>query len=191
MAKPMWYTRSQLKRRQSIRGTASEKVTEIKREDFMKHSLRFLFLLLSLALLGGSALGQTVPPELINYPDTILHNGKIATMEDKTTSSNPGTIVQALAIREGKVLSAGTNQRMLALKGPQTKIVDLKGRTVVPGIIDTHSHLYDYALDSRDKEGVRTRVRAKPGETWESIKKRTLDIVKQEAAKKKPGEWIA
>src|ERR687891_2389176 len=191
MAKPMWYTRSQLKRRQSIRGTASEKVTEIKREDFMKHSLRFLFLLLSLALLGGSALGQTVPPELINYPDTILHNGKIATMEDKTTSSNPGTIVQALAIREGKVLSAGTNQRMLALKGPQTKIVDLKGRTVVPGIIDTHSHLFDYALDSLGDASPRTRLKAEQNDTWESIKQRTLETVRREAAKRKAAEWIA
>jgi predicted amidohydrolase YtcJ len=157
----------------------------------MKHSVRFLFLLLSLALLGGSAFGQTVPAELINYPDTILHNGKIATMDDKTTSSNPGTIVQALAIREGKVLSAGTNQRILSLKGPQTKIIDLKGRTVVPGIIDTHSHLFDYALDAQENQAVRVRIRSTPGETWESVKKKTLDAVRQEVAKKKPGEWIA
>src|SRR5262245_19182704 len=95
---------------------------------------KFISFVLFLAFVTSRSWAQTVPPELVNYPDMILHNGKIATMDDKTTSSNPGSIVQALAIREGKVLAGGTNQRMLALKGPETKIVDLKGRTVVPGI---------------------------------------------------------
>ena len=151
----------------------------------------FISFVLFLGFLVSRSWAQTVPPELVSYPDMILHNGKIATMDDKTTSSNPGTIVQALAIREGKVLAGGTNQRMLSLKGPETKIVDLKGRTVVPGIIDTHSHLFDYALDAQEKSAVRTRIRAQAGETWDSVKKKTLDAVRQEAAKKKPGEWIA
>jgi len=146
---------------------------------------------LFLGFLVSRSWAQTVPPELVSYPDMILHNGKIAIMDDRTTSSNPGAIVQALAIREGKVLAGGTNQRMLSLKGPETKIVDLKGRTVVPGIIDTHSHLFDYALDAQEKSAVRTRIRAQAGETWDSVKKKTLDTVRQEAAKKKPGEWIA
>ena len=114
----------------------------------MKRSIKVLFLLVSLALVTRPVLAQTVPPELVIYPDTILHNGKIATMDDKTSSSNPGTMAQALAIRDGKIIAAGSNQQILGLKGPQTKIVDLKGRTVVPGIIDTHSHLFDYALDA-------------------------------------------
>ena len=151
----------------------------------------FISFVLFLGFLVSRSWAQTVPPELVSYPEMILHNGKIATMDDKTTSSNPGTIVQALAIREGKVLAGGTNQRMLTLKGPETKIVDLKGRTVVPGIIDTHSHLFDYALDAQEKSAVRTRIRAQAGETWDSVKKKTLDAVRQEAAKKKPGEWIA
>ena len=157
----------------------------------MKRSIRVLFLLLSLALITRPVLAQTVPPELVNYPDTILHNGKVATMDDKTPSSNPGTMAQAVAIRDGKIIAAGGNQQILGLKGPQTKILDLKGRTVVPGIIDTHSHLFDYALDAEEQNSVRTRIRAQSGETWASIKKKVLDIVKVEAAKKKPGDWIA
>ncbi len=157
----------------------------------MKHSIRSLFFVVSLALLRLPALAQTMPQLLVSYPDMILHNGKIVTMDDKSTSTNPGTITQAVAIRDGKILTVGNNQPILSLKGPQTKIVDLKGRTVVPGIIDTHSHLYDYALDGQDKEGVRTRVRAKPGETWESIKQRTFETLRREVSKKKPGEWIA
>ncbi len=144
-----------------------------------------------LIFLSYQALAQTVPPELVSYPDTILHNGKIVTMDDKSPSTNPGTIVEALAIRDGKILSLGSNNQILALKGPQTKVIDVKGRTVVPGIVDTHSHLFDYALDAQEQGSVRTRIRAKPGETWESVKKRALETIREEAAKKKPGEWIA
>src|SRR5262245_29231575 len=150
-----------------------------------------LSLVLFLSFLTGDSLAQTVPPLLISYPDMILHNGKIATMDDKSTTSNPGTIAQALAIRDGKVLATGNNQQMLALRGAQTKVVDLRGRTVVPGIIDTHSHLFDYALDAQENQAVRVRIRTTPDETWDGVKKKTLDTVRQEAAKKKPGEWIA
>ncbi len=157
----------------------------------MKRLGRSLFFLVSLALLAGQALAQTVPPLLVSYPEMILHNGKIATMDDKSTSSNLGTIVQAMAIRDGKILATGNNQQMLALRGPQTKVVDLRGRTVVPGIIDTHSHLFDYALDAQEDQAIRVRIRATAGETWDSVKKKTLDAVRQVVAKKKPGEWIA
>lgn len=154
----------------------------------MKKTVFFSFLL---AFLVSRALAQTVPPELISYPDMILHNSKIVTMDDKTTSTNPGTITEALAIRDGKILTLGNNSQILALKGPQTKAIDLKGRTVLPGIIDTHSHLFDYALDRVEKESPRIRIRAKSGETWESIKQKALDVIRQEAAKRQPGEWIA
>src|SRR4030095_2428718 len=157
----------------------------------MKYSARFLFLLLSLIFLSAPALAQTVPPLLVSYPEMILHNGKIATMDDKSTTSNLGTVVTAMAIRDGKILAPGNNQQMLALRGPQTKVVDLRGRTVVPGIIDTHSHLFDYALDAQENQAIGSRIRATAGETWDSIKKKTLDAVRQEVAKKKPGEWIA
>ena len=152
---------------------------------------KLLSFVLLAGLLASQALAQNVPPELVSYPDMILHNGKIVTMDDKSNSTNPGTIAQAVAIREGKILSVGTNNQVLALKGPQTKIVDVKGRTVVPGIIDTHSHLFDYAMDSLGDASPRIRVRAQQGETWESIAQKALETVRQEAAKKKPGEWIA
>ena len=152
---------------------------------------KLLSFVLLAGLLAGQARAQNVPPELVSYPDMILHNGKIVTMDDKSNSINPGTIAQAVAIREGKILSVGTNNQVLALKGPQTKIVDVKGRTVVPGIIDTHSHLFDYAMDSLGDASPRIRIRAQQGETWESIAQKALETVRQEAAKKKPGEWIA
>jgi predicted amidohydrolase YtcJ len=134
---------------------------------------------------------QSVPPEVISYPDTIVHNGKVYTMDDKSNSANAGTVVEALAIRDGKILLSGMNKQILSLRGPQTKVIDAKGRTVVPGIIDTHSHLFDYAMDSLGDASPRTRIKAEQNDTWESIKQRTLEAVRREAAKRKAGEWIA
>jgi predicted amidohydrolase YtcJ len=134
---------------------------------------------------------QSVPPEVISYPDTIVHNGKVHTMDDKSNTENAGTVVEAVAIRDGKILLSGTNKQILSLRGPQTKVIDAKGRTVVPGIIDTHSHLFDYAMDSLGDASPRTRIKAEQNDTWESIKQRTLEVVRREAAKRKAGEWIA
>jgi predicted amidohydrolase YtcJ len=63
---------------------------------------------------------------------------------------------------------------------------------VLPGIIDTHSHLHDYAVSHYGADFYpRIIVSAKPGETWQSIVKRALDAISQELAKRKPGEWIS
>ena len=73
-------------------------------------------------------------------PDLILHNGKIVTVDDSFS------IGEALAISDGRIAVVGRNQEVLALRGPQTRVIDLAGRTILPGIIDTHVHLMDYAL---------------------------------------------
>ena len=64
---------------------------------------KFISFVLFLGFLVSRSWDQTVPPELVSYPDMILHNGKIATMDDKSTSSNPGTIAQA----RSRLLRAG------------------------------------------------------------------------------------
>ncbi len=99
-------------------------------------------LILSIALTSGrSVLSQaSLPPEVIAYPDTVLHNGKILTADEQFT------IVQAVAIRDGKFLAVGRNSRILAMAGPRTQRIDLEGKTVTPGLLDTHYHLDDYAM---------------------------------------------
>ena len=77
------------------------------------------------------------------------------------------------------------------MRGPQTRVVDAKGRTVVPGMIDTYLHLFDYAMDSLGEASPRLRVRAQPNETWASVKQKALEVIAQEVKKRKPGEWIA
>jgi predicted amidohydrolase YtcJ len=76
----------------------------------------------------------TVPSDLVSYPELIVYNGKVITVDDKDT------IAQAVAIRDGKFLAVGDDNRILALAGPSTRKIDLKGKSVVPGFIDTHLH---------------------------------------------------
>ena len=65
--------------------------------------------------------------------DTILHSAKIA------TNSVP-SFVQAVAITEGKITATGTNEEILRLRGPGTEVIDGNGRTVIPGLNDSHMH---------------------------------------------------
>ena len=91
-------------------------------------------------LVSPGATAQNIPDLLVNYPELIVHNAKIITLDDEAYNSNPGSIVQAMAVRGGKILKLGSNKDILALKGPKTKVMDLKGKTVIPGIVNNHHH---------------------------------------------------
>jgi predicted amidohydrolase YtcJ len=152
---------------------------------------RGYFPILILALLAWRpVLAQTLPAELIRYPETILHNGKVVTMDNKTTATSPGTISQALALRDGKILAHGANGKILGLKGPKTEVIDLKGRTVVPGIIDTHYHAMEYTMDHWGRSVPELRKPTVKGRTWEELRKGALEAAAKEAQSAKAGQWI-
>jgi predicted amidohydrolase YtcJ len=67
------------------------------------------------------------------FADTIIHNAKIA------TNTIP-SFVEALAIQDGKILATGTNSEILRLRGASTSVIDALGRTVIPGLNDSHMH---------------------------------------------------
>jgi predicted amidohydrolase YtcJ len=69
--------------------------------------------------------------------DLILHNGKVVTVDKAFT------IRQAVAVQGNRIKAVGTDKEILALKGPKTQVIDLKGRTVLPGLIDAHVHAID------------------------------------------------
>ena len=83
-----------------------------------------------------------VPTELISYPELIIHNAKIVPMDDRTPTGPPGTIVQAMAVTGDTIQFLGTDAEALRFVGPQTQKIDLKGHTVIPGMINTHVHLH-------------------------------------------------
>jgi len=68
-------------------------------------------------------------------PDTIIYNGKIQTMRSRSD------VVEAIAIKGGKVISTGNNKDVTSLSGRKTIEIDIGGRLVLPGLIDTHTHL--------------------------------------------------
>jgi predicted amidohydrolase YtcJ len=67
--------------------------------------------------------------------DTILVNGNIVTMDAKRTKA------KSLAVKNGQILLVGEEQAVRAVSGANTKVIDLRGRTVTPGLIDAHCHL--------------------------------------------------
>ncbi len=69
--------------------------------------------------------------------DLIFHNGQILTMNDDNR------IVQAVAVTGNRIAAVGGNDEILALANEQTELVDLKGKTVIPGIVDSHNHIIE------------------------------------------------
>src|SRR5258708_37746669 len=67
--------------------------------------------------------------------DLILHRGLFTTLARSQPTAT------AVAIRDGRFVAVGTDSEVMALAGPKTKVVDLKGRRVLPGLIDNHLHI--------------------------------------------------
>ena len=105
--------------------------------------------------------------------DLILHHGKIVTVDSQFH------IVDAVAIRGDRILGVGTRAELAKFAGPNTQQVDLKGRTVLPGLMDSHSHAYEASLYEFDHE-VPTM------ETIDDV----LRYIRSRAAVSKPGDWI-
>ena len=132
----------------------------------------------------------------LGYPQMIVYNGKVVTVDDASFESRVGTIVQAMAIRDGKILATGNNAEIRALAGPQTQSIDLQGRTVLPSFIMTHEHPTDWAfqepraithvLPNDDVIIHRWLPNLPPREQFAQFELTLREAV----AKAKPGQWI-
>ena len=68
-------------------------------------------------------------------PNLILHNGRVGTLDRIAPE------VEAIAVRDGRIIGVGSNRDVLPLAGPGTQLIDAGGRRVVPGLNDSHTHL--------------------------------------------------
>jgi hypothetical protein len=120
---------------------------------------------------GSGSFAAAVPPGLA--ADLVLVNGKIFVADDANT------LVQAIAVRDGKVVAAGSDAEVRALAGPGTRTIDLGGKLVTPGFNDAHIHIAEGggALLEADLSGATSLA---------EIERR----VREAASKTAPGEWI-
>lgn len=102
----------------------------------------FPCLLMLLGSSGPRSAPRASDPRQAFAAQLILHNGKIITV-DKEFS-----IRQAVAVAEGKILAVGDDPAILALSGPGTSVIDLDGKTVIPGLEDDHFHMLKVATDA-------------------------------------------
>lgn len=161
-------------------------------------ALRRTSLLAVVVLLASvTVAGQQIPPEVARrgYADSILVNGKIVSMEDGTISSEPGRTYQALAIKGDTIMKLGTNEEVRALATDFTTVYDLKGRTVIPGIVETHQHIYGRAFRWLDRFGIKyppngTVIRPQATAELESTQRVLRDSITKALSTMKPGEWL-
>jgi predicted amidohydrolase YtcJ len=114
----------------------------------------------------GAAIGQPA--------DTVFFNGKVLTGDARFT------VQQALAVKEDRVLAVGSNHEIGKLAGQATRRVDLQGRTVIPGLIDSHMHAIRAALSFA------TEVNWIGAATLEEA----LGRVREAAQRSRPGGWL-
>jgi len=107
-------------------------------------------------------------------PDLIVHHGLFTTLD----RANPNA--SAVAIREGKFTTVGPDREILPLAGPETRIIDLKGRRVLPGLIDNHLHIIRGGLNFNMElrwDGVRSLADA-------------MAMLKRQVAATPPPQWV-
>ncbi len=106
--------------------------------------------------------------------DLIITNGKIATM------AKEGEFVQAVAVKDGLIVATGTNAKVLKLKGGATQLIDAHGKTVIPGLNDSHAHII--------REGLNYNMELR----WDGVTslKRAMAMLKEQAARTPDGAWV-
>src|SRR4029079_3980638 len=104
--------------------------------------------LAALAAAFTSALAHAPAPQ---PADLIVTHARIYTVDD----SHP--FVSALAVRDGRVQFVGSEREVMQLRGASTKMLDAGGRTIIPGMIDAHAHLFGLGQFLRDLDLTDTR----------------------------------
>jgi predicted amidohydrolase YtcJ len=106
--------------------------------------------------------------------DLIHSNGKIVTVDDRFT------IAQAVANKGNRIVAVGANQEMDRLAAPNARRINLRGRTVIPGLIDNHNHLL--------RAGNTWQLELR----WDGVysRKKAIEMLRARAKQVGPGQWV-
>jgi len=127
------------------------------------------------------------------YADTIFINGKIVSMDDASTSTEVGNIYQAIAVKRDQIMKLGTNEEVRAMAGRITRVLDLNGRTLIPGIIETHQHIYGASLRWLDRFGYESpakEITVQAELDLERTQGALRDAIQKAVTEMEPGEWL-
>ncbi len=122
-----------------------------------------------------------VSDEYERLADIILHNGKVVTVD------NENTVAEAVAIKMGRIVKVGTSDAVKSMIGKSTSVIDLAGRSVLPGLTDCHVHMISGAAEDLDPLTIDCR------DFYHPEIKSIDDIVgkmREQARKIPKGNWI-
>lgn len=105
--------------------------------------------------------------------DTIFYNGTVYTADQDSS------VVEAFAIRDNKIIARGTDEEMMQWKSDKTEMVDLEGKTVIPGLIESHAHIMGVGTNLMELDLLDTQ-------SYDEV----IERVKAAAAEMPEGEWI-
>ena len=124
---------------------------------------------LAVLLLAGASMVQAA-----EVADVVFTNGKVLTVDDRFT------VTQAVAVKGERIMATGSNAEIAKLAGAQTRKIDLKGKTIIPGLIDNHAHFQEegayWTMELRF-DGMDTR-------------KKVLDAIAAKAKATPSGQWV-
>src|ERR1700741_3284795 len=106
--------------------------------------------------------------------ELILHNGKIATQDDRRS------FAEAAAIRDRRFFAVGSDREVMRFRDQGTKLIDLRKRTVIPGLNDSHLHLI--------RGGLNNNMELR----WDGVPSLAdgLRMLKEQAQRTPPGQWV-
>jgi predicted amidohydrolase YtcJ len=126
----------------------------------------FSLLLSALLVLGAGTLSA-------EEADVVLHNGKVVTVDEDFS------LAEAIAVAGERILAVGANDEVLKLAGPETKKINLEGKTVLPGLCDSHVHATGASMYEFDH----------PIPQMETIAD-VLEYIRSRAEAVEDGKWI-
>lgn len=107
--------------------------------------------------------------------DLLLINGRIVTVDKDFT------VAKSVAVKDGKILAVGSSRKTMKWRGERTEVIDLEGKMVLPGLIDSHLHMVGTGLTM-----AQINCRTPPVRSIADI----VEAVEQRVSRARPGEWI-